>query len=127
MRAMAKHVLVVDDHPAVALALRVAFKRDPRFELAGSASTAAEGLERLDGQDVVLLDLHLPDLSGPELVRAFRERAPAMPLVLHSAADEGPEVEAVRPLVDAVVPKNRVDDLLDALARLTDTGRMLDD
>jgi hypothetical protein len=36
-------------------------------------------------------------------------------------------VEAVRPLVDAVVPKNRVDDLLDALARLTDTGRMLDD
>jgi DNA-binding NarL/FixJ family response regulator len=116
---MAKHVLVVDDHPAVALALRVAFKRDRRFELAGSAATAAEGLERLDGQDVVLLDLHLPDLGGPELVRAFRERAPAIPLILHSAADDTPELEAARPLVDAVVQKNRVEDVLATLARVT--------
>ena len=116
---MAKRVLVVDDHPAVALALRIAFKRDRRFELAGSAATAAEGLERLDGHDAVLLDLHLPDLGGPELVRAYRERAPATPLVLHSAAEDTPEVEAVRSLVDAVVPKNHVDDLFDVLARLT--------
>lgn len=116
---MAKHVLVVDDHPAVALALRIAFKRDRRFELAGTAATAAEGLERLDGQDVVLLDLHLPDLAGPELVLAFRERAPAIPLILHSAADDTPDVEAVRPLVDAVVQKSRVEEVLEALARLT--------
>jgi DNA-binding NarL/FixJ family response regulator len=116
---MAKHVLVVDDHPAVALALRIAFKRDRRFELAGSAATAAEGLERLDGQDVVLLDLHLPDLAGPQLVRAFRERAPDTPLVLHSAADDTPEVAAVRPLVDAVVLKSDVDRLLETLGRLT--------
>jgi DNA-binding NarL/FixJ family response regulator len=116
---MAKHVLVVDDHPAVALALRIAFKRDRRFELTGSAATAAEGLERLDGQDVVVLDLHLPDLAGPELVRAFRERAPATPLILHSAADDTPEVEAVRPLVDAVAPKSVIDDLLTVLSRVT--------
>ena len=97
---MAKHVLVVDDHPAVALALRIAFKRDRRFELA-SAATAAEGLERLDDPDVVVLDLHLPDVAGRELVQAFRDRAPGTPLILHSAADDTPEVEAVRPLVDA--------------------------
>ena len=116
---MAKHVLVVDDHPAVALALRIVFKRDRRFVLAASAATAAEGLERLAGQDVVLLDLHLPDLAGPELVRAFRERAPATPLILHSAADDTPELEAVRPLVDAVVPKSRIEDVLGELARVT--------
>jgi DNA-binding NarL/FixJ family response regulator len=119
MASMAKHVLVVDDHPAVALALRIAFKRDRRFELTGTAATAAEGLERIDGQDVVLLDLHLPDLAGLELVRAFREAAPHMPLVLHSADDDTPEVEAVRPLVDAVVQKSRVEELLGELARLT--------
>jgi two-component system, NarL family, competent response regulator ComA len=116
---MAKHVLVVDDHPAVALALRIAFKRDRRFELAGSAATAAEGLERLDGQDVVLLDLHLPDLAGEQLVRAFRRRSPATPLVLHSATDEGPELDEIRPLVDAIVPKSRMEDLLTELARVT--------
>jgi two-component system, NarL family, competent response regulator ComA len=118
---MAKHVLVVDDHPAVALALRVAFKRDRRFELAGSAATAAEGLERLDGQDAVLLDLHLPDLAGEQLVRAFRERAPTIPLILHTAADDSPELDGVRPLVDAIVPKSRMEDLLGELARVTDT------
>ena len=117
---MAKHVLVVDDHPAVALALRIAFKRDRRFELAGSAATAAEGLERLDGQDVVLLDLHLPDLAGVQLVRAFRDRAPDTPLILHSAADDLPELDALRPLVDAIVPKSRIEDVLGELARLTD-------
>lgn len=119
MEWMAKHVLVVDDHPAVALALRIAFKRDHRFELAGSAATAAEGLERLDGQDVVLLDLHLPDLAGVQLVRCFRERAPTTPLILHSAADDGPELDEIRPLVDAIVPKSRIEDLLGELARVT--------
>ena len=63
---MSKRVLVVDDHPAVTLALKVAFRLDGRFELGGSAATAAEGLERLEGQDAVLLDLHLPGHERPE-------------------------------------------------------------
>jgi DNA-binding NarL/FixJ family response regulator len=118
---VAKRVLVVDDHPAVALALKVVFRLDGRFEMAGSAQTAADGLQfPADGEDVVLLDLHLPDMSGVALVEAFRERNGAIPLVLHSAADETPEIDAVRHLVDAVVLKSRVDDLLATLARLTD-------
>ena len=118
---MAKRVLVVDDHPAVALALKVVFRVDGRFEVAGSAQTAAEALEFLgEGEDAVLLDLHLPDMSGLPLVQAFRDRHGTVPLILHSAADETPEIEAVRHLVDAVVLKSRVDDLLTTLARLTD-------
>jgi DNA-binding NarL/FixJ family response regulator len=115
-----KRVLVVDDHPAVALALKLAFRVDGRFELAGSAQTASAGLQLpADGEDAVLLDLHLPDMTGPALVHAFRKRAPDVPLILHSASDETPEIGAVRPLVDAVVLKSRVDELLAVLARLT--------
>jgi two-component system, NarL family, competent response regulator ComA len=118
---LAKRVLVVDDHPAVALALKLVFRVDGRFEIAGTANTAAAGLEfPTDGEDAVLLDLHLPDMSGLPLVEAFRERRPAVPLILHSAADETPEIESVRHLVDAVVLKSRVDELLTTLARLTD-------
>jgi DNA-binding NarL/FixJ family response regulator len=116
---MPKRVLVVDDHPAVTLALKVAFRLDGRFTLGASAVTAAEGLERLHGQDAVLLDLHLPDMSGPELIAAFRAAAPGMPLILHSAADETSAVAAVRPLVDAVTLKSEVADVLATLARLT--------
>jgi DNA-binding NarL/FixJ family response regulator len=118
---LAKRVHVVDDHPAVALALKVVFRMDGRFEIAGSAQTAAEGLELPSAAaDVVLLDLHLPDMSGLPLVQAFRDRDPDLPLILHSAADETPEVGAVRHLVDAVVLKSRVDELLATLARVTD-------
>jgi DNA-binding NarL/FixJ family response regulator len=115
----AKRVLVIDDHPAVALALSVAFRLDGRFEISGSATTATDGLEQLEGVDAVLLDLHLPDLAGPTLVRAFRERRPDVPLILHSAADDTPDVWAVSGMVDAVVQKSRVPDLLAELARLT--------
>ena len=117
---MAARVLIVDDHPAIALALKLFFKRDGRFEVAGSASTAADGLRLLDeAYAAVLLDLHLPDLSGPALVRAFRERAAGTPLILYSAADDTAAVDAVRPLVDAVVLKSRLPDVLTELARLT--------
>ena len=116
---MPKRVLVVDDHPGVALALTVLFRRDGRFDVADTATTAREGLAKLAGHDAVLLDLHLPDMGGPELVRAFRERDPAVPLILHSAVDDTPEVDAVRDAVDAVVLKSRIDDVLAALDRFT--------
>ena len=116
---MPKSVLVVDDHPAVALALKVFLRSDGRYEVTRSARTAAEGLEMLGGEDAVLLDLHLPDMSGLELVRAFRAAGPDAKLILHSAADDTPEVEAVRPLVDAVAPKSGFLQVLDALDRLT--------
>ncbi|WCB91654.1 hypothetical protein DSM104299_00327 [Baekduia alba] len=116
---MVKRVLVVDDHPGVTLALRVSFRLDGRFAVSDSAETAADGLAKLDGQDAVLLDLHLPDLSGLPLVRAFRARRPEVPIVLHSAAGDSPEVDAVRGLVDAVTVKGPVDELLAVLGRLT--------
>jgi DNA-binding NarL/FixJ family response regulator len=116
---MTKRVLVVDDYPAVALALRVAFRWDGRFEVSDSAVTGADGLEKMPGHDAVLLDLHLPDMQGPQLVRAYRERAPEIPLVLHSAIDDTPEIDAVRDLVDAVTLKSRTEELLAVLARLT--------
>src|SRR3954464_8052566 len=115
---MPKRVLVVDDHPAVVLALKVFLRRDGRYEGSAAAAAAGEGLERLPGHDAVLLDLHLPDLSGPDLVRAFRARDPGVKLILHSAADDTAEVDAVRGLVDAVVPKSRAEEVVSALDRL---------
>jgi len=121
--ASAKRVLVVDDYPAVVLALRVALEPDGRFVIGDIATTAAQGLDELPGHDVVLLDLHLPDMEGKPLVEAYRQRAPDVPIVLHSADDDTPEVEAVRPLVDAVAPKGRNAEVLDALVRATRTER----
>jgi DNA-binding NarL/FixJ family response regulator len=118
---MPKRVLVVDDHPGVPIALDVAFRMDGRFEVGDTARTGAEGLRKAPEADAVLLDLHLPDMEGEQLVRAFRECCADVPLILHSAADDTPEVRSVGDMVDAVAVKSHVDDLLAALARLTGT------
>ena len=66
-------LLVVDDEASILLAFRKAF-REPAVTVL-TAGTAAEGLEvaRQQHPDVIVLDVHLPDLSGLEMLRRLRE------------------------------------------------------
>jgi two-component system nitrogen regulation response regulator GlnG len=66
-------LLIVDDEPTILLAFRRAF-RDPSLTLL-TAETAAEGLElaRAQHPDVIVLDIHLPDMTGLEMLRRLRE------------------------------------------------------
>ena len=111
--AMPKRVLVVDDHPRRGAGPEglPALGR-PLRGLRQRARPPPRGCALLGGQDAVLLDLYLPDMSGLELVQAFRDRGPGAKLILHSAADDTPEVDAVRPLVDAVVAKSGFTEML---------------
>ncbi|MEV4516091.1 response regulator [Dactylosporangium sp. NPDC049525] len=67
-------VLVVEDEPIAADAHVVYVGRVPGFVVAGRAATGADALRRLGRVpvDLVLLDMHLPDLHGLEVVRAMR-------------------------------------------------------
>ena len=117
---MRKRVLVVDDHPAVALALKLYFKRDGRFVVADSAATAGKGCSCCPATTTRCCSTCTCRTSpGCALVRAFRERAGGVPLILYSASDDTAEVEAVRGMVDAVARKSEVADAIAALERLT--------
>jgi two-component system nitrogen regulation response regulator GlnG len=74
-------LLVVDDEPAILLAFRRAFRSTAALVLA--AETAAEGLElaRAHRPDVVILDVHLPDQPGLEVLRALRELDARSPVI----------------------------------------------
>src|SRR4051812_25677602 len=63
-------LLIVDDEPSILLAFRRAFGA---LEVL-SAETAAEGLELAARHrpDVIILDIHLPDLGGLEMLRRLR-------------------------------------------------------
>lgn len=67
-----RHLLVVDDEPHIGLLLR------PEFEARGFrvsvARSLADARAAVDGADVLLLDLHLPDGSGIDLLRELRAR-----------------------------------------------------
>ncbi|QKW09263.1 response regulator [Streptomyces sp. NA04227] len=67
-------VLVVEDDPVAADAHVLYTQRVPGFTVVGTAYTAAEARRALErtGADLVLLDLHLPDGHGLQLLRALR-------------------------------------------------------
>ncbi len=71
-------VLVVDDEPDIAELLR-SLLEDAGYEVA-SADSGLVALELLDTArfDAVVSDLRMPDLDGPGLWRALRERHPAL-------------------------------------------------
>jgi len=72
-------VLVVEDEAYVRESL-VALLESERFECV--ACESAEAALDAPSCDVVLADLKLPGMSGMELLRRFKEREPALPVLL---------------------------------------------
>jgi DNA-binding NarL/FixJ family response regulator len=71
-------VLVVDDHPVVRHGLMAILRWEQDMQPVGEAADGAEAVRLiLELQpDVVLLDLRLPQLSGVEVMRRVRGKAP---------------------------------------------------
>src|SRR6266850_1132406 len=85
-------VLVVEDHPVMRLGVRALLEREG-LVVAGITSTCAEAVDLIaeDEPDVVLLDLGLPDASGPDAVTRIREVSTTLPIIAFSI-ERAPEV-----------------------------------
>jgi response regulator of citrate/malate metabolism len=85
--------LVVEDDALVAEVHASYVERIPGFALVGVAHRATEALELLSAQpvDLVLLDFHLPDIKGLDMLRALRARSPAPVDVIAVTAARDPE------------------------------------
>jgi response regulator of citrate/malate metabolism len=75
-------VLVVDDDFMVARLHSSVVSRQPGFEVVGAARNGTEALAAVRSlrPDLVLLDIHLPDMSGLEVLRRFRESSADYPV-----------------------------------------------
>jgi diguanylate cyclase (GGDEF)-like protein len=108
-------VLLVEDNPGDARLVReVLHDGAPGefiVEVAVSLQQALESLApAVDGVDVVLLDLSLPDSQGLETYRALHARGPTIPiLVLSGLDDEGVALKAVNEGAQDFLRKGRVD------------------
>ena len=88
-------VLIVDDDFMVAKVHAGFIQLTPGFAVVGVAHTGAQAMTetaRLQ-PDLVLLDIHLPDINGLDLMVRLREEAPELDVLVISAARE---VETVR-------------------------------
>jgi len=98
-------LLLADDHAIVRRGLELYLKTQPDFELVGEASTGTEVLERVAElePDIVLMDLHMPELNGIEATRRIRESHPAVKvIVLTSFADHDHVLPPSRPGPEAI-------------------------
>jgi two-component system response regulator AtoC len=87
---MAK-VLLVDDEPGVLFTLTEVLEE--RGDEVVTASSGEAALERLEGVEAVITDLAMPGMDGLTLLRALRERDPALPVIVLTA--QGSERAAV--------------------------------
>ena len=109
MSPVRRHLLVVDDEPHIGLLLRPHLER--HGYVVSLARTLAEARRTLQGGDppldALLLDLHLPDGSGLDLLHELRAATAtrALPVIVLTAEGEDRILRAAEGLGAALLTK----------------------
>jgi two-component system response regulator NreC len=102
-------ILIVEDHLMFREVLRKACARDLRHDVVGEAADGRSAIELAikTSPDLVLLDLHLPNLDGFGVVEALHQAAPKVRiLVLSSHCDDYTVFRVEKSRVQGFVDKN---------------------
>lgn len=122
-------VLLVDDHPMIGAALEMLL-RGSEYELLERARTAAEATRQLAKvkPDLLLLDVHLPDSSGLEVLRRLnKSRSRPKVILLTAGMDEAQLLAAAELAPDGMVLKTSDPSLLiRCMDTVVDGGRWVD-
>ena len=100
-------VLVADDHPMIAAALDVLL-RGTDYELAGRSRSGADTMDQVQRvkPDLLLLDVHMPDGGGLDVLRQLRDGRKGPSIVLLTAGmDDSQLLVADRLEPDGIVLK----------------------
>ncbi|MDN3714049.1 response regulator transcription factor [Paracoccus cavernae] len=86
-----RSALIVEDHPLFGDALAMTLQSVAGIERIEHYETMDEAIARIESAerpDLILLDLHLPDVNGLSGLMALRQSAPDVPVVVVTAAAE---------------------------------------
>ena len=92
-------VLIVDDHPVVREGLAAMLSTQRDFLVVGEAGDGAEAEQKVGelSPDVVLMDLEMPRVDGPEAIRRIRASRPDARVLVLTAYDTDERIlEAVQ-------------------------------
>jgi DNA-binding NarL/FixJ family response regulator len=90
-----RRVAIIEDHPLMQSALEATLERADGFTVVGTATSGlqAEPLVSRTLPDLVLLDLHLPELDGLSCLALLRERHPEATVVVLSGIEDDEMIE----------------------------------
>jgi DNA-binding NarL/FixJ family response regulator len=116
-------VLIVDDHQLFRAGVRA--ELEPLLEIVGEASGVEEAVTAIerDTPDVVLLDMHMPDGGGVEVIRQIADRVETPPCFLALSVSDAAEdvIAVIRAGARGYVTKNiSGEELADAVRRVND-------
>jgi DNA-binding NarL/FixJ family response regulator len=88
--ALVTTVLIVDDHPSFRWTARALLESEG-FEVVGEAADGASAIEAALSlrPDIVLLDVHLPDIDGFEVAATLTTNGERSAVVMTSSRDAG--------------------------------------
>lgn len=83
---MAYRILIIDDEESIRDAFKLALSRIPDYEVVPAAS-GDEGLELIGAQrpDLIFLDLHMPGMTGVEVMRRALSEDPSLRIYIVTA------------------------------------------
>lgn len=114
-------VLLVDDHTLFRSGIKALLQRAEGFEVVGEAGDGLEGVKRAKSlkPDVVLLDLHMPGISGREAVQLIVENVPETHVVMLTVSEDADDLlETLRAGAQGYLLKNiDADFLIDSVRR----------
>lgn len=84
-------VFIVDDHPVVIEGIQSLLRHEKDMEWGGHAMNAQSclGFFVQNTADIVLMDIHLPDMSGVELCALMKEKYPGIFILGLSTSNQG--------------------------------------
>ena len=89
-------VLIADDHPVLRDGLRLLLGAEPGIEVAGEAGNGGEAIVAAAElqPDVVVMDLHMPDVTGIEATRRIVDTSPHIGVLVLTMFDDDESVFA---------------------------------
>ena len=87
-------VLLVDDHTLFRSGVRSLLQRNPRFAVVGEAPDGIDGVKRAMQlkPDVILLDLHMPGMTGVETLELILQGWPEAAVIMLTVSEEGEDL-----------------------------------
>jgi two-component system nitrate/nitrite response regulator NarL len=117
-------IVVIDDHTLFRRGITALLSRVPGFEVVGESADGFDGIRAVVAHrpDVVLLDLHMPGISGIDAMQAILKQAPGAHIVMLTVSEEADDlILALRSGALGYLLKNIESDfLVDSVRRAAD-------